>query len=1079
MPRSTRTTGGRHSEPSREYDTQSLTASVTEYPIENGRTYHKYHEGSYVYPNDEREMDRLDMQHHMCKLLTGGRLFFAPLINPRKILDIGTGSGIWPIELASIFPHAQITGTDLSPCQPTEVPENVHFIVDDITDDEWLWNHNSLDYIRIGHLSGALPSYKDLLRKTLSHLKPGAWAEIHEFDTMVKCDDGTMPPLDDSMFSTYQFQDWCDLQIQSGHTTDPPRQFRVAHRLARGMRELGFVDVQERIFKAPVNPWSSDPHLRTIGQWNETNILEALSGWSYKPLKALGWSKPEIEVFLVNVRRSVQDRRVHAYFNFHARCVYRHATIPSATPLTEYLWVSEDLVASTLRRFVNNQRRHGSRVPGPLEARRRLDKRRNTAMASVIGAGPMDDVACFLGLNGTEHLKQNNDREIGLGYRCYPSCLPPTPVPFDDENPDTLDWPDVQISTKKVTRDQLENRIRDFRTTSDLEDAVRELKIDLRQEPRYSRLLFDHLRSGVDQGVVTIDELISFLDNPHLNTHGAGNYLEAVTHCISGSSWSEVESSYVLKGLLRGLKLGNIHSEELHATIRALAESERNIPVENRDRQHPPWIFRAMWDSIGSCDVYGHQDLDKPLLDTWLGFLLERGTPRDFTLARDILLATNHDVVDRGKWLPKFMTRLLHRWLETAERTRGGNIVRFLYFFDPDLITNSIIDVTRSLFASQETHLLDAWKALLPRIGKYNKKRVASSLVSSRILTQSHEPSPRLSDGSTITPTRRVMHRVIECLWILHAMRSDKTVCKNYARHTDPLYEPTKVLYRYYDALRDDPNKDLWDSFTKSIPSESHLFNMRAIVKDLRTQKITRFTRRLGRFDRKGLSLSEMFLDRRAYYWIFRDAFFQSIAETIQDADFTSSEFLEDALHIARNGDKPSVMNLIRLFRAHVPFKIALAFSRPTLDPIDPDPVGHGRAPSAINYPNPQAALAAVHSVAIAISCSENLTCREAFEYIQWFYRWLLRHGAPLQPPLVRAMYHAGVVRMRREGRAVGIEQYQYIMGIVAQGEDPEIVAALRKENAHLEGFPTRRELEAIQERHAQLDAEFDPFADL
>ncbi|KAL6234719.1 hypothetical protein BDW75DRAFT_230912 [Aspergillus navahoensis] len=80
-------------------DTQSLTASVTEYPIENGRTYHKYHEGSYIFPNDEREMDRLDMQHHLCKMLTGGRLFFAPIINPRNIVDIGTGSGIWPIEL--------------------------------------------------------------------------------------------------------------------------------------------------------------------------------------------------------------------------------------------------------------------------------------------------------------------------------------------------------------------------------------------------------------------------------------------------------------------------------------------------------------------------------------------------------------------------------------------------------------------------------------------------------------------------------------------------------------------------------------------------------------------------------------------------------------------------------------------------------------------------------------------------------------------------------------------------------------------------------------------------------------------
>lgn len=39
------------------------------------------------------------MQHHMTKLINHGRLFLAPIQNPKRILDIGTGSGIWPIEM--------------------------------------------------------------------------------------------------------------------------------------------------------------------------------------------------------------------------------------------------------------------------------------------------------------------------------------------------------------------------------------------------------------------------------------------------------------------------------------------------------------------------------------------------------------------------------------------------------------------------------------------------------------------------------------------------------------------------------------------------------------------------------------------------------------------------------------------------------------------------------------------------------------------------------------------------------------------------------------------------------------------
>lgn len=53
----------------------------------------------YPFPNDEQELDRLDMQHHIWKQINDSKLYFAPLQDPKRILDIGTGSGIWPIEM--------------------------------------------------------------------------------------------------------------------------------------------------------------------------------------------------------------------------------------------------------------------------------------------------------------------------------------------------------------------------------------------------------------------------------------------------------------------------------------------------------------------------------------------------------------------------------------------------------------------------------------------------------------------------------------------------------------------------------------------------------------------------------------------------------------------------------------------------------------------------------------------------------------------------------------------------------------------------------------------------------------------
>jgi hypothetical protein len=72
----------------------SIRPSVLDYAFENGRRYHKFHEGKYQFPNDESEQGREDMKHTMILNLCGGRLHFAPLENPQNIIDLGTGTGI-------------------------------------------------------------------------------------------------------------------------------------------------------------------------------------------------------------------------------------------------------------------------------------------------------------------------------------------------------------------------------------------------------------------------------------------------------------------------------------------------------------------------------------------------------------------------------------------------------------------------------------------------------------------------------------------------------------------------------------------------------------------------------------------------------------------------------------------------------------------------------------------------------------------------------------------------------------------------------------------------------------------------
>lgn len=100
------------------------------------------------------------------------------------------------------------------------------------------------------------------------------------------------------------------------------------------------------------------------------------------------------------------------------RHAYRHAS--TAPLITDHVWISEDFLATTFCRFANGgsggagrkqQRRYESRAPGPLEARRRLAKRRNTALASIAGSGPLGDISCLFGKNGREHVKWTSGRE--------------------------------------------------------------------------------------------------------------------------------------------------------------------------------------------------------------------------------------------------------------------------------------------------------------------------------------------------------------------------------------------------------------------------------------------------------------------------------------------------------------------------------------------------------------------------------------------------------------------------------------------------------------------------------------------
>jgi hypothetical protein len=80
--------------------------------------------------------------------------------------------------------------------------------------------------------------------------------------------------------------------------------------------DRGYEDVTEVVYKLPCNPWPKDPRLKLVGAFEMENLLYGLSGMVTRLFyKALKWTPEQLQVFLVDVRREIKNRNVHAYWS--------------------------------------------------------------------------------------------------------------------------------------------------------------------------------------------------------------------------------------------------------------------------------------------------------------------------------------------------------------------------------------------------------------------------------------------------------------------------------------------------------------------------------------------------------------------------------------------------------------------------------------------------------------------------------------------------------------------------------------------------------------------------------------------
>ncbi|KXH67422.1 hypothetical protein CSAL01_11958 [Colletotrichum salicis] len=194
--------------------------------------------------------------------------------------------------------------SEVGPAEQESLPPNVDFEIDDI-EEEWVFD-GSFDYIHSRLMTSSIVDWKD-------NLTPGGYLELQEVDVGPSSDDGTLDP------TTSALARYCALLQDASVKLGRP--YQEIPTLADVMRdpEVGFVDVEVRVFKWPTNGWHTADteegrRLRELGVWSGQNIMAGLEGFAMAPFtRAFGWSQEDIDAFLVDVKREMRDKSIHAY----------------------------------------------------------------------------------------------------------------------------------------------------------------------------------------------------------------------------------------------------------------------------------------------------------------------------------------------------------------------------------------------------------------------------------------------------------------------------------------------------------------------------------------------------------------------------------------------------------------------------------------------------------------------------------------------------------------------------------------------------------------------------------------------
>lgn len=226
-------------------------------------------------PGVGAESARLNIQHELSLLDQDGLLLVSQFPGSYRqqtgregnlrVADVGTGTGIWAIQLAQQHPDIQVVGFDLGIPAPQSdglpQPANVHFAIQDLMA---AWPTEGVaagpfDLVHCRQVLLNLPDPAKMLRQVFDNLRPGGIVEIREYwNPMVsEKDDAAGKPGDPGKGSRVPLLvEWHRGTVEAAAALGCDHGYAAG--LPDALRDAGFSEVVVSDRKVPLGGWAPD-----------------------------------------------------------------------------------------------------------------------------------------------------------------------------------------------------------------------------------------------------------------------------------------------------------------------------------------------------------------------------------------------------------------------------------------------------------------------------------------------------------------------------------------------------------------------------------------------------------------------------------------------------------------------------------------------------------------------------------------------------------------------------------------------------------------------------------------------------